>query len=253
MALPADMQEQIAQQKHACGWFRGRNAAIGRRDASRSAGGPNTCMRRRRRSAGPTRSSSSWPAGRSRHRPSAFGVLALVRSVRVQAFDLMQRLNPDQAWFWTEEWQAGEREVDRNIAAGNLVHFASDEEFDAALTLGRPASGTPPTDAHLCVDGAFMREYRRLRRRRGGVPAGQDRFLAALKADRPFEAGLGIGEMTDHPGIFEFRFSASGRATFTMGRDAAARCPYRLAAHRRPRDLPGALEAPWCVRHPGVH
>jgi len=60
-------------------------------------------------------------------------LLALVRSERAQAFAVMQRLNPDQAWFWKAEWQAGEREVDRNVAAGNLIHFASDEEFNAAL------------------------------------------------------------------------------------------------------------------------
>ena len=61
------------------------------------------------------------------------GVLTMARSVRAEAFAVMKRLNPDQAWFWTDEWQSGEREVDRNIASGNLVHFASDEEFDAAL------------------------------------------------------------------------------------------------------------------------
>ena len=60
-------------------------------------------------------------------------VLALARTVRARAFDLMQRLNPEQEWFWTEEWQAGERDVDREIAAGHGQLFTSDEEFDAAL------------------------------------------------------------------------------------------------------------------------
>lgn len=60
-------------------------------------------------------------------------VLALVRPIREQAFALMQRLNPEQAWFWTEAWQAGEREVDRHLAAGAVTTFATDEEFDAAL------------------------------------------------------------------------------------------------------------------------
>jgi hypothetical protein len=44
----------------------------------------------------------------------------------------MQRLNPEQAWFWTEEWQAGEREVDREIAAGRLI-TGTPEAFDAVL------------------------------------------------------------------------------------------------------------------------
>jgi hypothetical protein len=39
----------------------------------------------------------------------------------------------DQAWFWTPEWQAGEREADAEIAAGRGQVFGSDEEFLAVL------------------------------------------------------------------------------------------------------------------------
>jgi len=44
-------------------------------------------------------------------------------------------IDPDQAWFWTPEWQAGEREVDDAIARGEHrdVHM-SGEEFVAHLT-----------------------------------------------------------------------------------------------------------------------
>jgi hypothetical protein len=42
-------------------------------------------------------------------------------------------IDPDQAWFWTLEWQAGEREADAEIAAGRGTHYDSDEEFLAAL------------------------------------------------------------------------------------------------------------------------
>ena len=60
--------------------------------------------------------------------------LALVREMRARAFDLMRHLNPDQAWFWTEQWQAGEREIDRDIAAGKHgTFYASTEAFVAAL------------------------------------------------------------------------------------------------------------------------
>jgi hypothetical protein len=41
--------------------------------------------------------------------------------------------DPDQAWFWTPEWQAKEREADADIAAGRVTRFESDEEFLDAL------------------------------------------------------------------------------------------------------------------------
>jgi bifunctional DNA-binding transcriptional regulator/antitoxin component of YhaV-PrlF toxin-antitoxin module len=39
----------------------------------------------------------------------------------------------DQAWYWTHEWQAGEREADEEIARGETRFFGSTEEFLAAL------------------------------------------------------------------------------------------------------------------------
>jgi len=60
-------------------------------------------------------------------------VLELVRETRARAFAVMTQLNPDQAWFWTEEWQAGEREADADIAAGRLTRFETDEQMFAAF------------------------------------------------------------------------------------------------------------------------
>ncbi len=42
-------------------------------------------------------------------------------------------IDPTQAWFWTEEWQKGEREVDEDYAAGRYKTFNSGEEFLAWL------------------------------------------------------------------------------------------------------------------------
>ncbi len=39
----------------------------------------------------------------------------------------------DQAWFWTDRWQAMEREADEDIAAGRVETFDSAEEFIADL------------------------------------------------------------------------------------------------------------------------
>lgn len=42
-------------------------------------------------------------------------------------------IDASQAWFWTPEWQRGEREADADLAAGRLDRYESDEEFLAAL------------------------------------------------------------------------------------------------------------------------
>ena len=38
-----------------------------------------------------------------------------------------------QDWFWTPEWQAGEREATADLAAGRSTRYESDEGFLAAL------------------------------------------------------------------------------------------------------------------------
>jgi len=39
----------------------------------------------------------------------------------------------DQAWFWTPEWQAKEREADADCAAGRVKTFKSAKELIRAL------------------------------------------------------------------------------------------------------------------------
>ena len=39
----------------------------------------------------------------------------------------------DQAWFWTDRWQALEREVDADVAAGRVTVFDSADALLAAL------------------------------------------------------------------------------------------------------------------------
>lgn len=52
------------------------------------------------------------------------------------------RIDPDQAWFWTREWQQREREADKDLATGNVTRFESDEDFLAELD-----ERTKPLDA----------------------------------------------------------------------------------------------------------
>ena len=42
-------------------------------------------------------------------------------------------IDASQAWFWTPEWQAGEREADADIAAGRVTTYLTAEEFLASL------------------------------------------------------------------------------------------------------------------------
>ncbi len=43
-------------------------------------------------------------------------------------------IDPDQAWFWTKEWQEGECEVDEYLAQGDYEEFDDvDTFFDTLL------------------------------------------------------------------------------------------------------------------------
>lgn len=42
-------------------------------------------------------------------------------------------IDADQAWFWTEEWQCGEREASDDIAAGRTRRSRSADEFIESL------------------------------------------------------------------------------------------------------------------------
>lgn len=41
--------------------------------------------------------------------------------------------DPDQAWFWTPEWQAGERQADEDLKTGNFDDFDTMDDFIASL------------------------------------------------------------------------------------------------------------------------
>jgi hypothetical protein len=52
------------------------------------------------------------------------------------------RIDPEQAWFWTREWQEKEREADDDRAAGRVMTYENDAELLAALD-----ERTKPLDA----------------------------------------------------------------------------------------------------------
>ncbi len=53
--------------------------------------------------------------------------------IRQEGRLVLHEIDPEQAWFWTPEWQAREREADEDLAAGHFTRYESDEEFLAAL------------------------------------------------------------------------------------------------------------------------
>ena len=50
-------------------------------------------------------------------------------------------IDATQAWFWTPEWQAGEREADADRAAGRVEAFGSEQDFTAAMrSIAKPGA-----------------------------------------------------------------------------------------------------------------
>lgn len=45
----------------------------------------------------------------------------------------LKMIPADQAWFWTESWQRGERQASEEIAAGKVETFKDEESFIAFL------------------------------------------------------------------------------------------------------------------------
>lgn len=52
-------------------------------------------------------------------------------------------IDATQAWYWTPEWQAGEREADADLAAGRVETFASGEDLIRALKRRSKRAGKP--------------------------------------------------------------------------------------------------------------
>lgn len=49
----------------------------------------------------------------------------------------LKKIRSDQAWFWTKEWQQGEREASEDIAAGRVTRHESVDAMFADLETDR--------------------------------------------------------------------------------------------------------------------
>jgi antitoxin PrlF len=53
----------------------------------------------------------------------------------------MRMIPADQAWFWSESWQRGEREASSDIAAGRVETFKDSESFLDFIGTGEAGEG----------------------------------------------------------------------------------------------------------------
>ena len=74
------------------------------------------------------KTSNLWKPERARQR-AAFRAGLLRRASAYRNFAEANGFDKEQAWFWTDEWQAAEKEVDRLIAKGEIHSFDSMAEF----------------------------------------------------------------------------------------------------------------------------
>lgn len=61
--------------------------------------------------------------------------------------------DPDQAWFWTEDWQAGERQADAEIAAGELAVYDDMSALFAEADAATEAAGVVDLAGNAGQDG----------------------------------------------------------------------------------------------------
>lgn len=82
---------------------------------------------------GMTHNEEPWAQAR-RRADLEEGDLGSVEVQRDEMRDYYRTQDPyEQGWYWTEEWQAGEREALADIEAGRVTTYQSDDEFLASL------------------------------------------------------------------------------------------------------------------------
>ena len=60
-------------------------------------------------------------------------VSEMIREAIATYLQANQKPKPGQEWFWTETWQAAERQAEANLQAGDFESFDTDANFLASL------------------------------------------------------------------------------------------------------------------------
>lgn len=68
-----------------------------------------------------------------RSNANIIGVHTEIRVHRATAMTSADERDPEQDWFWSDEWQAAEMEVEENLRDGDYSSFASMDDFLATL------------------------------------------------------------------------------------------------------------------------
>ena len=74
-----------------------------------------------------------WIQPSIRHLNLSIADQKIIDGVYAVVVERFGALNPEQLWFWTERWQAGERQVDAYIQAGQVDEFDTIEDFLGTL------------------------------------------------------------------------------------------------------------------------
>ena len=111
-------------------------------------------------------------------------------------------IDPSQAWFWTPEWQEGEREASQDIAAGRVTRYGRGALCRARTRL---QVALPTYD----FSARFMREYQRLSvKQKAAFRLAIRRFVEDLRHGQ-FRAALRVRTVRSAQGVFEI----TGRRT----------------------------------------
>ena len=124
-------------------------------------------------------------------------------------------IDASQAWFWTEEWQEGEKRASEDIKKGRTTKFETTEEFLEFLSNLDEDQNVPTWEAL----GQFIRDYKKLTSaEKNAFNKTVEKFVHDL-IGRKFRKGLRIKKVQGPGHIYEITWAPDGRATFEFGEE----------------------------------
>lgn len=69
--------------------------------------------------------------------PAVLELLANIREQQKTNIQLLREAAPDEAWYWSDAWQEGERDIAAEEVAGHTDSYQSADDFARILTANR--------------------------------------------------------------------------------------------------------------------